>query len=138
MASLNQNFTKYAYDTFTIQFTITTDVEDISNYKAYWSAGPVPNTSVATVDPTKKIIKTSPNAFGNVGGISYQADNKFLVSITRSDFGWLDDDLNDLDDINTTYEHELVLADNNGQNSVVVSRGTFTLNKALFPSSSRA
>jgi len=138
MASLNQNFTKYAYDTFTIQFTITTDVGDISTYKAYWSAGPVP-TGIANSNTTKRIVKTTgASDFSGEGGIAYQPDNKFLVSITKDDFGWLTDNLDsDADEINATYEHELVLADSNGENSVVVSRGTFTLNKALFPSASR-
>jgi len=134
MASVNQNFTKWEGDRFIIQFTINDAEADLSDYQAYWACAPITASlapSYVNADSNKAIIKTTPDDFGNIGGIEYVATDKFRVTIDAADT------LN----INTagtgSFYHELTLADSNGNNSIVVSSGVFTLQFPLFPEGNR-
>ena len=133
MASVNQNFTKWEGDTFIIQFTINDAEANLTDYKAYWACSPI-TTSLAPsyVDSNspKAITKTTTGDFGGIGGITYQETDKFRVSITSSD-------TLDIGAGTGSFYHELTLADNNGDNSIVVSSGIFTMQFPLFPAGNR-
>jgi len=133
MASTNQNFTKWEGDTFIIQFTISDAETSLQNYQAYWACSPITQSlapSYVDGNSPKAIIKTTPDDFGGIGGIQYAATDKFRVSITSSDT------LNIGADTGSFY-HELTLADSDGNNSIVVSSGIFTMQFPLFPAGSR-
>lgn len=133
MASVNQDFTKWEGDTFIIQFTINDAEEDLSSYKAYWACSPITASlapSYVDGNSPKVIVKDTGNYYGAGGGISYQATDKFRVSIASSDT------LNITADTGSFY-HELTLAKSDGSNSVVVSSGIFTMQFPLFPAGNR-
>lgn len=139
MASLNQDFTKFAQDTFNIQFTVTVDgsttLEAGSNH-AYWLAA----YQAPTTNPTTLYISKSTSGFptDNIGGISI-SDNTVTVAVTKSDFGdWIDDSAEFSNSTSgLVYTHELTITDSLGSGSVVVSSGAFNINKSLFPDSYR-
>ena len=133
MASVNQNFTKWEGDTFIIQFTINDAEEDLSNYQAYWACSPITSSlapSYVDGNSPKAIVKTTSGDYSSEGGISYQATDKFRVSITKNDT------LDIAADTGSFY-HELTLAKNGGSDSVVVSSGTFTMLFPIFPVGNR-
>lgn len=131
MASTNQNFAKWEGDTFVIQFTINDAETELNNYKAYWACSPITGSLVPgpiDANSPKTIVKTTSGDFSQEGGIEYLSYNKFKVGIRDSDT---------LGEETLDYYHELTLANSFGNNSVVVSTGTFTLNPALFPQNYR-
>lgn len=137
MASLNQDFTKFAYDSFIIQFTVTSEVSNLGDYHAYWLAGEMGSTegnSNNAIQASVRYISKSTADFPqeDIGGINF-SNGKFFVTLSRDDFNWVDAN----GEANKTYQHELTLTDSDGSGSVVVSRGNFTINKALFPFSYR-
>jgi len=122
MALLNQDFTKFDYDTFQIKFTITDATTSLSSYSAWWGV------SSAATDTSLVVEKATSNwaSFGVSTGIS-MGTSSATISLSQSDFGGsglLP---------NVTYYHELILsATGNENDSVVVASGEFTVNPSLF------
>lgn len=122
MALLNQDFTKFDYDTFQIKFTITDATTSLSGYSAWWGV------SSAATDTSLVVEKATSNwaSFGVSTGIS-MGTSSATISLSQSDFGGsglLP---------NVTYYHELILsATGNENDSVVVASGEFTVNPSLF------
>lgn len=139
MASLNQNFTKFAYDSFIIQFTVTSDVGNLSDYDAVWYAGLEEQTGANSISNPTNFISKSTSGFEDYGGINFDSGNsRYFVTLSKADFTFLEGN-NDFN-TNYTYAHELTLVSGSGaahRVSTVVARGSFTINKALFPSSQR-
>ena len=138
MASLDQNFTKFAKDTFNIQFSVTVDGEttlEAGNNHAYWLAAFQSETATNNL-----YISKSTSGFPNeeLGGITI-AGNTVTVEVTKSDFGeWVDGTDEWSNSTNgKIFTHELTITDNLGSGSVIVSSGDFSINHALFPDSLR-
>lgn len=131
MALLNQNFTKFDYDTFNIRFTITDANTDLSSgWFAWWGV------SSAATDSSYVIEKASAGwtSPGPTGGSSSEIElgtSSVTVKLGQSDFG-----VGNLQP-DTIYYHELVLSDtSDGSDSVVVASGDFTVNPSLFTNNS--
>lgn len=122
MALLNQNFTKFDYDTFQIKFTISDATTSLSSYSAWWGV------SSAATDNSLVVEKATSDwaSFGVSTGIS-MGTSSATISLSQSDFGaggLLP---------NVTYYHELILSATGDENdSVVVASGEFTVNPSLF------
>jgi len=128
MATLNQNFTKFEEDTFFIQFTITDVDTDLTDYNVYWACHTSPTSSG---NPLSVKTSGSWDSIDYVGGAEWTAAQTVRISISQSDF--IDGPLNHGTLQTGSFYHELVIGSlNNGEDSVVVSNGTFTVDPSLF------
>ncbi len=129
MATLNQNFTKFEEDTFFIQFTITDVDTNLEEYNVYWACSTSPSSS-----DTPLSVKTSGSwdNVDNVGGAEWTAAQTLRISITQSDF--IDGPTPSHGTLQTgSFYHELVIGSlDNGDDSVVVSNGIFTIDSSIF------
>jgi hypothetical protein len=128
MATLNQNFTKFEEDTFFIQFTITDVDTDLTDYNAYWACHTSPTSSG---DPLSVKTSGSWDNISSIGGAEWTAAQTIRISISQSDF--IDGPLNHGTLQTGSFYHELVIGSlDNGDDSVAVSNGTFTIDPSIF------
>lgn len=132
MATEGQNFTKWEQDSFVIQFTITDAEVDFQsgNYAAYWSMASASEDGSYILQPNGLGIlsKSTDGDYGDIEGIRWIAGDKLQVTMSKTDTEGLT-----IQD----YYHELVIAESDQTDSVVVATGTFTLKNALFPDTLR-
>lgn len=127
MATLNQNFTKFEKDTFFIQFTITDVDTNLDAYNAYWACATSPSESVPLAYKTTGSWST----ISQVGGITWTGAQTLRVELTQSDFITSPGNTDKL--YTGSFYHELVIGDDdNGNDSVVVANGIFTVDPSLF------
>lgn len=132
MALLAQDFTKFQKDTFSIKFTITDAIVNISSYEAWWGCysgdvGNYPSTNTPVIK--KATTGWTSGAAGGAGEIT-MGSNYVIVNLTQADFNGnsITGKLSEGE-----YYHELVLgSSDDGSDSVVVATGTMYINPSLF------